>query len=156
MGALVAELLETLTEYAVVYAAVSGLALRDAGREVAGIGKRYFGDAVAMWAFPEAMLGTLVLALVWTTLMGAGTWLFLLGDPQGQNATVAVSAAVFSVTLLVPSFFSGVVLDAVKAVFVCYCLDKDRHQISRSDMHEAFSAVPLGKAGKGAAAATTP
>ena len=156
--ALVAELLETLTEYAVVYAAVSGLALRDAGREVAGIGKRYFGDAVAMWAFPEAMLGTLVLylALVWTTLMGAGTWLFLLGDPQGQNATVAVSAAVFSVTLLVLSFFSGVVLDAVKAVFVCYCLDKDRHQISRSDMHEAFSAVPLGKAGKGAAAATTP
>merc|ERR1711869_135197 len=109
----------------------------DAGREVAGIGKRYFGDAVAMWAFPEAMLGTLVLylALVWTTLMGAGTWLFLLGDPQGQNATVAVSAAVFSVTLLVLSFFSGVVLDAVKAVFVCYCLDKtDTRSAARTCM----------------------
>merc|ERR1719263_2568903 len=64
------------------------------------------------------MLGTLVLylALVWTTLMGAGTWLLLLGDPQGQTATVAVSAGVFSVTLLILSFFSGVVLDAVKAV----------------------------------------
>merc|ERR1712118_337966 len=123
----------------------------DAGREVAGIGKRYFGDAVAMWAFPEAMLGTLVLylALVWTTLMGAGTWLFLLGDPQGQNATVAVSAAVFSVTLLVLSFFSGVVLDAVKAVFVCYCLDKDRHQISRSDMHEASARSPWARQERG-------
>jgi hypothetical protein len=156
--ALMAEVLETLTEYAVVYAAVSGMALRGSGRVVADMGKRYFGDAVAMWAFPETMLGTLVLylALVWTTLMGAGTWLLLLGDPQGQTATVAVSAGVFSVTLLILSFFSGVVLDAVKAVFVCYCLDKDRHQISRWDMHEAFSAVPLGKAGKGAAEAATP
>ncbi len=156
--ALIAEVLETVTEYAVVYAAVSGMALRGSGRVVADMGKRYFGDAVAMWAFPETMLGTLVLylALVWTTLMGVGTWLLLLGDPQGQSATVAVSAGVFSITLLILSFFSGVVLDAVKAVFVCYCLDKDRHQISRWDMHEAFGAVPLGKAGKGAAEAATP
>jgi len=147
-----AELLEVLTDYAVVYSSMSGQALVDSGRYVAQIGRRHFGDALAMWAFPGTMLGALVLflALVWTSVMGVTTWLLCVGDPRQGAATGAMSAGVFSISYVILSFFSGVLLDSTKAVFVCYVLDKDQHQICRSDVHEAFSAVPLGKYGKGA------
>ena len=68
---LLLELAEALTEYSVMFTAISGQKLMDAGRETVAMFKRNFGDAFAMWAFPGAMLGSLVFFM---SLSGASLW----------------------------------------------------------------------------------
>ena len=148
---LLLELAEALTEYSVMFTAISGQKLMDAGRETVAMFKRNFGDAFAMWAFPGAMLGSLVffMSLVWGQTVGTATFVLTINDEYQIHATAITGVLTWIFSLFIMMYFASIVLDTTKAVFLCYCIDKDSAQVTKSDVHEVFAAVPMQKKGKG-------
>ena len=147
---LLLELAEALTEYSVMFTAISGQKLMDAGRETVAMFKRNFGDAFAMWAFPGAMLGSLVffMSLVWGLTVGTATFVLTINDEYQIHATAITGVLTWIFSLFIMMYFASIVLDTTKAVFLCYCIDKDSAQVTKSDVHEVFAAVPMQKKGK--------
>lgn len=147
---LLLELAEALTEYTVMYTAISGQKLVDAGRECVAMLKRNFGDAFAMWAFPGAMLSSLVffMSLVWGISIGMATFILTINDDYQLIATLITGLLTFMFSLVIMGYFASIVLDTTKAVFLCYCIDKDSSQVTKNDVHEVFAAVPMQKKGK--------
>ncbi len=145
------ELAEALTEYSVMFTAISGQKLMDAGRECVAMFKRNFGDAFAMWAFPGAMLSSLVffMSLVWGLTVGTATFILTINDEYQIHATAITGILTWIFSLIIMAYFASIVLDTTKAVFLCYCIDKDSAQVTKSDVHEVFAAVPMQKKGKG-------
>ena len=145
------ELAEALTEYSVMFTAISGQKLMDAGRECVAMFKRNFGDAFAMWAFPGMMLSSLVffMSLVWGLTVGTATFILTINDEYQIHATAITGILTWIFSLIIMMYFASIVLDTTKAVFLCYCIDKDSAQVTKSDVHEVFAAVPMQKKGKG-------
>ena len=148
---LLLELAEALTEYTVMYTAISGQKLMDAGRECVAMLKRNFGDAFAMWAFPGAMLSSLVffMSLVWGITIGMATYILTINDEYQLHATFLTGGLTLVFSLIIMAYFASIVLDTTKAVFLCYCIDKDSSQVTKNEVHEVFAAVPMQKKGKG-------
>ena len=43
---------------------------------------------------------------------------------------------------MVLSFCATIVLDVLNAVYVCFALDKDRHALTRPDVHAVYVLLP--------------
>jgi len=136
-------LLEYLTKFATVGAAITGEGLIPAGKRVTDLLARNFLEAFAttVW-FPSMVLGMASLTL--STLWGGAVWGAYRSThgELGAGANAAVLGALAGVvTLFVLSFLTGVLLSVLDAVFVCFALDRDRAVVSNAELYEALLGV---------------
>lgn len=138
-----AGILEYLTKFATVFAAITGEALLTAGRTVTDLLARNLLDAFAttIW-FPSALL-TLV-SITMAGLWGAGAgalYRYVHKDAQehhhmDNSILFAVLAGIMALVVL--NFLAGLLLSILDSVFVCFALDQDRHEIANAELHEAL------------------
>ena len=144
---IVMQLVETLTEYAVIHVAITGQTLIESGKQATQMLKRNLGDAAGMWMFPRSMMGmlNLVLALSWSILMGVATAAVSAGLDTDQQVVLAwiIGVGSFILSLVILFFFSGIILNATTAVFLCYVIDKENAAVTREQIHEVFAQMPL-------------
>ena len=149
---LVLQLMETLTEYAVIHVAITGQTLVESGKQATQMLKRNLGDAAGMWLFPKQLMGmlNLTLALSWSILMGVVTAAVSAGLDADQQVPLAVGIGVgsFVLSLVILFFFSGIILNATSSVFLCYVIDKENAAVTREHVHEVFAQMPLKKGDK--------
>ena len=81
--------------------------------------------------------------------MGTATFVLTINDEYQIHATAITGVLTWIFSLFIMMYFASIVLDTTKAVFLCYCIDKDSAQVTKSDVHEVFAAVPMQKKGKG-------
>ncbi|KAL4430546.1 hypothetical protein ABPG77_005786 [Micractinium sp. CCAP 211/92] len=148
----VASLVEYLTKYAVIMAAISGEPLVVAGRRAVDLLARNCLEAITttLWFAPLSMLMTcLTLAAAWGC-GNAGLFSLLVlahgaaGEAQSWAAVITVGwvSAALSLPLLI--FLGGIVLNVLDAAFLCWAMDRDASTVSaQKDVYDAFCALPL-------------
>jgi hypothetical protein len=156
------EALRIFTTFTTVAAALSGQSFWQSGKTIKSIFLRhgismYIVDRLA--SFVMGMMGA-VLALALATVPWFGIAYSLTPeereDPGWQGYTAMVCATAFVVALVVIQSFSGVVLNAVDALFICFAADKVRGYLWirwPAPCHNRTCAAAAGRERAGAAAA---
>jgi hypothetical protein len=158
--------LEQLSKFAVVYSAISGDDFFTAARQSTSLLSRNLLDTVAVWVFPANVVGLTNLALgaAWAAAAGFSSY-HLAFAPQAARAVaegavdagpVAVQSAVvvgvvaFAFGYAALAFLASVLLSAVDAAYLCFAIDRDRHVVTREEVHAVMVLLPAsGKGGPG-------
>ena len=138
-------LVEYISKFATLQAAMSGEAFCDAAATVTDLLSRNFLTAYGTYAFPSMILqgAAFVLALG----LGVATWLLSFATYSGAGLDNAglysglVGALSGAVAFVVLSFFVMIMLNVVDAVFLCYAVDRDRNMVNHVEFHEVFETV---------------
>lgn len=146
----IAELISQLTKFATVRAALTGEAFFDAARSVTDLLARNFLDSYAVWRFPQMVLGFamficsamfgLLVYLCFSLSVGTPVTTTALQLASQLSAAVGVGAAVLALVAL--SLMSTIILNVVDCVYICYALDRDRHAVTRQEVHDIFVLIP--------------
>jgi hypothetical protein len=143
-----AAVLEYLNKFAVIQAAITGEPLIAAGRRVTDLLGRNLLSAVAttIW-FPSMLVGlaSVTASLLWGGFVWGAYRLAHAGGAGGElNApanAVVLGVAAGAAALAVLSFVAGVLLAVLDATFVCFAMDRDRAEVSNSELYEALLSV---------------
>lgn len=147
-------IIEYISKFATLQAAMTGAAFCDAAADVTDLLSRNFLAAYGTYAFPGMILqGT---AFVLAGGFGVATWLlsyatFIVSVDVNAGlyaALVGVLAGVVAFVVLM--FFVMIMLNVVDAVFLCYAMDKDANQIHHREFHAVFEEVNQKAAPRGA------
>eukprot|EP00891_Asterochloris_glomerata_P002800 jgi/Astpho2/2800/e_gw1.00050.66.1_t len=151
-------LIEYLTKFATVCMAITGETFFTAARHATDLLTRNFLKAYGVWWFPPMVVqcAAFLLSVAWGLVTFLTAWLVWRhqsgnSGQQASHCLPALEAALlgflsFLMSMVVLSFFARVLLDIVDAVFFCYAIDKDSHTVTREEVHEVFSQVPVGVA----------
>ncbi|CAL8471654.1 g11196 [Coccomyxa elongata] len=141
-------LIEYITKFATVRAAITGEAFLEAGRNVTQLLTRNFLKAYGVWWFPPLVLQMAAFALsaTWGLLIAGISYLAWHSQEHAQAQAALLGVLAFFMAWVVQAFFAAVLLDIVDAVFICYAMDKDTQSVTRAEVHEVFSQVPVGVA----------
>jgi len=142
-------LIEYLTKFATIMAAITGEAFLVAGRRSTDLLKRNFLKSYGVWFLPPLILqsAALVLGMLWGFLVFLLYWLSShTNRSHGTQEAAILGAISFFVAWVVLSFFSSILLDIVDATYLCYAIDKDTQTITKPDVHEIYSKMPVGAA----------
>ena len=139
-------IIEYISRFAMIQASMTGEAFCDAARSITDLLQRNFLLAYGTYAFPQSILGFMVVIL--SGLFGYIVYLLSdlgLGALTSANDTSTVSffggIVCFVVSYIVLTFLVTVLLNVVDAVFVCYAIDKDRSTVHHADLHAVFNEV---------------
>lgn len=169
-------ILEQLSKFGVVMAAITGEPFLEAARRSTALLSRNLLDTVAVWVFPANVVGltNLALAGAWAALAGASSYRLAFAPAEARAAAAAAAAGApgadsagslalplaalvglcaFGCGLAALSFLASVLLSAADAVYVCFAIDRDRAAVSREDVHEVMALLPASKKAAEAAAA---
>ena len=138
-------LIEYISKFATLQAAMTGESFCDAAATVTDLLQRNFLTAYGTYAFPSMILqgAALVLAIGF----GVATWALSYATyavAGSANATLyAVLVGVLSgfISFVILSFFVMIMLNVVDAVFLCYAMDKDRNMNNHHEFHQIFHQV---------------
>ncbi|KAL3151941.1 hypothetical protein ABBQ32_001067 [Trebouxia sp. C0010 RCD-2024] len=141
-------LIDYLTKFATVRMAITGEAFLEAARRATDLLARNFLKAYGVWWFPPMVLNcaAFLLSLAWGLLIFTLSWLRWQSGTNGTQEAAILGALCFVMALVVLLFFSSVLLNIVDAVFMCYALDLDTQSVTKAEVHEVFSQVPVGVA----------
>ncbi|KAK9918484.1 hypothetical protein WJX75_004393 [Coccomyxa subellipsoidea] len=141
-------LIEYITKFATVRAAITGEAFFEAGRNVTQLLTRNFLKAYGVWWFPPLVLQMAAFALsaTWGVLIFGISYFAWHSQEHAQAQAALLGVLSFFMAWVVQAFFAAVLLDIVDAVFICYAMDKDTQSVTRLEVHEVFSQVPVGVA----------
>ncbi|CAL5222858.1 g5284 [Coccomyxa viridis] len=141
-------LIEYITKFATIRAAITGEAFFEAGRNVTDLLMRNALKAYGVWWFPPLVLqlAAFVLSAAWGVLIYLISYFAWHSQPQAQAQAIILGVLSFFMAWVVQAFFASVLLDIVNAVFICYAMDKDTHSVTNPEVHEVFSQVPVGVA----------
>uniref|UniRef100_A0A6U1HQ90 Choline transporter-like protein n=1 Tax=Tetraselmis chuii TaxID=63592 RepID=A0A6U1HQ90_9CHLO len=137
------------TKFSTIRMAITGDSFFDSAKGVMDLLKRNGRDAFTVWWFPAFVLR--MFAIISAFFYGAVVSLLALA--AGANcmqimALAFVSGATCAVSL---SFVASIMLNIVDSVFICWVMDCDRKQVTRVEVHEVFTQVPLAKPAEGLA-----
>ena len=151
------ELLQVLTKYATVAAAITGAGLLDAGRSATALLKQQSLSALGVWYFPPLVLNAYVgLAAIVCGAAAGGLYAVTApaaahgatGDDYAQTVlahAVGVGAAAAAGVGAITAFATGVLLSSVDALFFAWALDRaGGGGVARPDAAAVFEAVPCG------------
>lgn len=138
-------LIEYISKFATLQAAMTGDSFCDAAASVTDLLQRNFLTAYGTYAFPSMILqgASLVLAIGF----GAATWLLSLAtytvsdSPNAGLYAVLVGVISGFIAFVVLCFFVMILLNVVDAVFLCYAMDKDRNMNNHQEFHQIFHEV---------------
>lgn len=151
------ELLQVVTKFATIGAAITGAGLLEAGRSATALLRSQALSALGVWYFPPLVLSVYVGLAAGLAGLGAGGAYALTAPPAAHGATgddyaqtvlthavglgVAAAALVGGVT----SFATGVLLATVDTLFFAWAMDRaGGGGTSRPDAAAVFEAVPCG------------
>lgn len=139
-------LLEWITEFATVHMAITGESFWEAGKDTVQMLQRNFINAYAVWWVPPIILGLTGFMLAASTSAIMGTASYFVWSDVGGDVRKRWAIYMFFMTLFlifaVLYFFSTILLDTVSAVFVCFAIDRDNRQETRSKVHEVLGLMP--------------
>ncbi|KAG2453175.1 hypothetical protein HYH02_002499 [Chlamydomonas schloesseri] len=177
---LLLSLVEYVTRFATVRAAITGEAFFAAGRNVVALLSRNAMDAFGVWWLPPMILQScsFIVSLCWAVAVAwisyATTWSHQQPAPGtpaaaagNQAAASAALTAVFAflAAWAVLGFLASLLLNIIDSLFVCFALDRDAGQVSSVEVHAVLVKLPTvgavvqqpdGGIAYGAAAATAP
>jgi hypothetical protein len=159
-------ILEQLSKFGVVFAAITGDAFLPAARQSTALLSRNLLDTVAVWVFPANILGftNLALGVAWAGLAGVSSYRLAFlpmaaraaaaaGGGDAASTSVAVQSAVavavvaFAFGFAALSFLASVLLSAVDAVYLCFAIDRDRALVTREEVHAVMVLLPAANKG---------
>ncbi|KXZ51690.1 hypothetical protein GPECTOR_11g140 [Gonium pectorale] len=139
-------LLEKFTRFATIAAAITGQALVPSAKSVFETLKRNFLQTYSMWWVPESVLNFAValLSLSWAGVVFFSTFAATSKYDTGLSLGVsfAIAFAAFFLMLFSLLFVSGLLLDAVNTLYICYAMDKDNRRVTHPEIHAIYSQVP--------------
>jgi uncharacterized membrane protein required for colicin V production len=140
------QIIEYLTKFATIMASITGEDFMTAGRKATDLLARNFLKSYGVWWFPPVVMQScaFLLSLVWGLIVFSFYWLASHSHKQGTSESIALGALSFFIALVVLSFFSSVLLAVVDATYLCYAIDKDTQTITKQEVHDVFSQVPVG------------
>lgn len=86
-----------------------------------------------------------ILAASASTIVGGAAYLAWDDDNLGDlrlKWAIYLGLMTVVMVLLVLLFFSTILLDSVSTAFVCFAIDRDNHQETRSKIHEVMGLMP--------------
>jgi len=148
--------LESLTKFAVVWAALRGGGFLESGRAVTDLFKRHALDSLRVWWFPQLVVfaTSLALSLLWVCV----TFPFVLasvgGDANYPSAAGIATFAFFS-AFAVLQLAGSLLLNVVDAAYVCWAVDRDAGAgagaaAARPDIDALFAVLPVHTSGSSA------
>ncbi|KAK9829886.1 hypothetical protein WJX72_008466 [[Myrmecia] bisecta] len=140
------QVIEYITKFATMRAAFTGEAFLTAGRSVTDLLKRNFLKAYGVWWFPPLVLNlaSFLLSAVWGLSVFAMSYASWHKNTNGLQESIILGVMCFVMALIVLAFFASVLLNVVDAVFLCYAMDKDTQAVTKPEVHEVFSLLPVG------------
>lgn len=137
----IGSVLEFITKFATIRAAITGESFITAGRNVYSLLVRNALNTVTVWWFPSFVLHTcaLVLAAAWGVLIG-----FISYNTTFHvvHASVMLGVVAGVVAWLVISFFASITLNIMEALYICYALDKEEQTCRKPQVHEVYYYLP--------------
>lgn len=142
----IASATEFLTKFALIFSAIVGAPLIGAGRMAVNLLRRNFLNTVGVGFLPPMIvqLASLSLSVVWGLGLYVAAHLSWTNRVQGNTEAVLLGVLSGGVALVVLSFCGGILLDIVDALYVCYATDRDQSEVTKEDVHDVFSQLPVG------------
>lgn len=139
-------LIEFITKFATVRMAITGEAFFAAGRSATSLLARNFLKTYGVWWFPPMVLnlGSFALSVVGAAAIYGLSYLTFSRHTNAVLEAGIVGGLSFLLSLVVLLFFSGVLLNVIDAVYMCYAMDKDTQAVTRVEVHQVFAQVPVG------------
>jgi hypothetical protein len=149
-------LLEGITKFATVRMAITGESFLTSGKAVVALLSRNALNTAGVWWLPGLVLQScaLLLSLGWGAAVYHVSKLVWGASGEAHVSSVVLAAVSVFFAWLMLGFFCSLLLNMVDALFVCYAMDKDRHRVSKPEVHEVFYMLPA--EGGTMAAATAP
>ena len=151
------ELLQVLTKFATISAAISGAGLLEAGKSATALLRSQALSALGVWYFPPLVLNAYVALAAGLAGLGAGGLYALTAPPAAHGATgddyaqtvlthaVGLGVASTAIVAAITSFATGVLLSTVDTLFFAWALDRSAGGgYARPDGASIFEAVPCG------------
>jgi len=155
--ACVADIIEFLSKFALIEAAVTGLAFWQAGKQATAMLKRHFATSYTVWWLPPTVLNTTAFlasfAFGYTVYaVSAGAFQADSGDTRTtERAVLAALAGLMAMVVL--GFFASLVLNAADTAFLLYTHDLEMSVVGKQEVHAVYAVVvPLVIAGAATAA----
>ena len=138
-------LLEYLTRFALVAAAISGQPLLASGKAATTLLRRVALSAVAVWYVPPLVLHTAAgaAAVVWGGVVAAvvkGS----VATPSAPSAHLAVGAAAGGALFVTLNYAASILLSVVEALFFLFAMDRAAGVATREDVASVLLDVPCG------------
>lgn len=159
-------IIEQLSRFGVVFAAITGDGFFDAARQSTSLLSRNLLDTVAVWFFPGTVVGltNLALSAAWSVAAGLSSYHLAFAPaatraaaaagveeigPVAAQSAVAVGAVAFVFGYAALAFLASVLLSAVDACYLCFAIDRDRHLVTREEVHAVMVLLPAANKGAG-------
>lgn len=144
-------ILEAVTKFAVVRMAITGEAMFPSCRSTADLLARNLLDSVGVWWFPGMILQVtgLLLSGLWGGAVFGVSYAYWGRSQVALSSGVMLGVVAFLFGLLTISYLNSVLLSIVDAVYICFAMDKDRHTMTRPDVHQVYVLLPSNKAPMG-------
>ncbi|GFR47647.1 hypothetical protein Agub_g9390, partial [Astrephomene gubernaculifera] len=148
---LLLSLLEFVTRFATVRAAVTGEAFLTAGRGVVQLLKRNAMDAFGVWWLPPMIIQSccFLLSASWAAAVSllsyATTWRHQAHAASPHQASVSAWLTALLALLAawaVLGFLGSLLLNVIDALFVCFAMDRDLGQVSAPEVHQVMGKLP--------------
>ncbi|KAG2437308.1 hypothetical protein HXX76_005965 [Chlamydomonas incerta] len=154
---LLLSLVEYVTRFATVRAAITGEAFFAAGRNVVALLSRNAMDAFGVWWLPPMILQScsFILSLCWAVAVAfisyATTWSHQQPAPGTPAAAAGNQAAASAALTAVVAFFAAwavlgflasLLLNVIDSLFVCFAMDRDAGQVSSVEVHAVLVKLP--------------
>lgn len=140
----VLSLVEFLTRFTTVRAAITGEGFIDAAHGSLNLMRRNALDAFGVWWLPPFIVGNcgLMLSVAFGFIVyGASTLVYQEAGPNDRSCTL-LGVAAGIVAYIVLSFLAGLLLNILDAVFVCFAWDRDTARVTREDVHVVLKQLP--------------
>ncbi|GLC41131.1 hypothetical protein PLESTB_001794700 [Pleodorina starrii] len=139
-------LMEKFTRFATIATAITGQAFVPSARVVYDTLKRNFLQTYSMWWVPDRVLGFTVflLSLSWGGIVVGATYGMTKNKDENTQWGVPIVVGILAFILMayLLSFVSGLLLDAVNTLYICYALDKDQRRVTHPEVHSMFAQIP--------------
>jgi len=142
----IASAIEFLTKFALIFSAIIGEPLMASGREAVEMLRRNLLKTIGVWWLPPMIVqfAAFTLSVVWGLGLYITSRMAWSHHENGHMEAVLTGILSGGITLVVLSFCAGILLDIVDALFVCYATDRDRSQVTKQEVHEVYSQLPIG------------
>lgn len=153
--------LEQLSKFGVVFAAITGDDFFTAARQATSLLSRNLLSTAAVFYFPGTMVGltNLVLSAAWSAAAGLTSYHLAFAPaaaraiaegatdvgPVAAQSAIAVGVVAFLFAYVALAFLASVLLSAVDAAYLCFAIDRDRHLVTREEVHAVMLLLPAAK-----------
>jgi len=138
-------LIQFLTKFSIIYMAITGAPFCKAGKKTTNILIKHSLSAISVDMFTEIVL--YINTSIISVIIGITTYTYCDYSSYGYNNAIVLSSIVGIGCLIILSFISGIILNAVDTTFICYAIDIENngyHNLNKN-IHTTFNKIKKGQ-----------